>query len=1091
MTPIGNKIKACVVCCAVLMLMLGAAGVARAEGLSDVAMPSVVATPAPTGVTQDRWIQVGPLGGFVPSLAASADYASDRTLFAGTGSGVWKSMDGGDSWKSLTNASGYLCTALAVSPAYKSDGTVFAGTYDKGLWRSSNGGVDWQQLGQVELGRDSYVLALAISPHFLADGTLYASIMGAGIFKSQDRGQTWVPMPIPTSVATHFRALAVSPDYKLDDTVWAGSEEGLLYRSINGGAFWEMIDPYDGPEAVRVRGIALSPEYMRDHTLFVAVSGLGTLRSTNGGESWDHSHPNPASAVVVISPNYANDETVFTSYPHKGEVYASSDGGDSWALLTNGLGDEVVETLCVSPDYRRDGVLWAGLRGSGIYRLRVGSVRPWEPTNEGLAALHVTDLGRSPLLVSDGFMLASTRYGGVFRSLDGGTSWSAVNRGLPGDDRSIYSLAVSSYTSVLGTLFAGGPEGAVFRSSRNIINWTQVYTVPVPPGSMVANRPVVQDFAVSPNFATDRTVFLAAGRGGIAKSEDGGTTFVPILLPARVGIDRLAIVAGYDNNLDSLMAQTLFAGGEAGVVIKTENGGDTWVVLPTGLGSEAKITALAVSPDYVTDQRLLAGYKRSVGGIIGSLDGGATWETMLDLPDDWVTSITFSPGFQADRTIYATLAQGGVYRSIDGGQTWHPYNAGLALLSVSAFAMDVSGSVVVSRGGPLLFVGTEGRSVWRREPPVPTVTLTATPTATTTSTSTAAATATWTATSTATATGTATVTPTATATPTGWPTATHTPTRTATRLYILQMPLIYKQYPKMWKRTGLIDVPIKSLAIDPGNPQIVYAGTANGLYRHPYCGGAWYETSLSQVGVYGIGAAPPPSGHIFCATWGEGVYRSRDGGVNWSTANIGLASPYINAVAVSPNYVQDQTLYAGTNTQGVFKSTDGGDSWTPVNVGLGSLEISSLAIGSSNSELVWAGTFDKGIYRSTDGGQTWAGTPIGNDVVWCVSATADPDLLYAGTDGGVFRSENGGLTWLSTGLGVKTYSLVVPAQDTSFVVAGTSGSGVFLTENGGQTWQSFNQGLENRVVQALTIDWTGCEMLYAGTDDDVWEWHLR
>jgi len=182
----------------------------------------------------------------------------------------------------------------------------------------------------------------------------------------------------------------------------------------------------------------------------------------------------------------------------------------------------------------------------------------------------------------------------------------------------------------------------------------------------------------------------------------------------------------------------------------------------------------------------------------------------------------------------------------------------------------------------------------------------------------------------------------------------------------------------------------------------------------------------------------------------------------------------------------------GPDRDGIFKSTDNGSTWQPVNSGLTSLEISSLAINPANPQIISAGTFNRGIFRSENGGQTWVRTPLGNDVVWCLAASgAHPQVVYAGTDGGVFGSADAGATWSSTALGVKTYSLVIPAQANDLVVAGTSGSGVFVTTNGGSNWTSLNDGLGDRVVQALAIDTASCVALYAGTNDGVWKWSLR
>lgn len=121
---------------------------------------------------------------------------------------------------------------------------------------------------------------------------------------------------------------------------------------------------------------------------------------------------------------------------------------------------------------------------------------------------------------------------------------------------------------------------------------------------------------------------------------------------------------------------------------------------------------------------------------------------------------------------------------------------------------------------------------------------------------------------------------------------------------------------------------INSLAIDPGTPQTVYAGTSNG-----------------------------------------GVFKSIDGGSNWSEVNIGLPDPYVFTLAVDPTTAL--TVYASPDSGGVYKSTDGGANWVTVNTGLIETYIYTLAIDPTTPQTIYAGSGSSGVYKSTDGGDNW------------------------------------------------------------------------------------------------------------------------
>jgi photosystem II stability/assembly factor-like uncharacterized protein len=104
---------------------------------------------------------------------------------------------------------------------------------------------------------------------------------------------------------------------------------------------------------------------------------------------------------------------------------------------------------------------------------------------------------------------------------------------------------------------------------------------------------------------------------------------------------------------------------------------------------------------------------------------------------------------------------------------------------------------------------------------------------------------------------------------------------------------------------------------------------------------------------------------IFAGTSGDGVFKSTDGGISWTQVITGLTNLYVNAFAISPNYATDKTIFAGTNGGGVSKSTNGSSSWSAMNAGLGNLYVWALALAPTTPQTLFAGTLGSSVWEYT------------------------------------------------------------------------------------------------------------------------------
>ncbi len=175
------------------------------------------------------------------ALAASPEFAHDGICFAASQGGLFRSEDGGATWRpaygGIAVTGPVPTTVVAVPPAFPGDRTVFAGV-EGGILRSLDGGHAWSSasLSEPSLRLRPIVSALEISPDFERDGVLFAGTMEDGVFRSADRGASWVAWNFGL-LDLNVLCLAVSPDFANDETLVAATESGL-FVSTNGGRAW-------------------------------------------------------------------------------------------------------------------------------------------------------------------------------------------------------------------------------------------------------------------------------------------------------------------------------------------------------------------------------------------------------------------------------------------------------------------------------------------------------------------------------------------------------------------------------------------------------------------------------------------------------------------------------------------------------------------------------------------------------------------------------------------------------------------------------------------------------------------------------------
>ncbi|MDC1068903.1 T9SS type A sorting domain-containing protein [Candidatus Kapabacteria bacterium] len=209
-----------------------------------------------------------------------------------------------------------------------------------------------------------------------------------------------------------------------------------------------------------------------------------------------------------------------------------------------------------------------------------------------------------------------------------------------------------------------------------------------------------------------------------------------------------------------------------------------------------------------------------------------------------------------------------------------------------------------------------------------------------------------------------------------------------------------------------------------------------------------------------------PSGVIWGASWGGGVYRSTDNSDNFTNVSTGLGNLWVNQVKYG-----DGVLLAATYS-GIYKSTNDGDTWTDINSGIDlTTPLTCSVIKDANT--YFAGSQGDGIYRSTDAGATWLLVNSGLDFRDIVFLYVTPigEILAATKGDGLYKSEDNGDTWIRKNSGLYSNYVTHIEEDGDGVVwASTAGEGMFQTDEETDFWSPYiDTDLRDKNITSFTL----------------------
>ncbi len=651
-------------------------------------------------------------------ITAIAPHPSDpKILVVGAaGGGLWRSTDAGQTW---TGVGGELpAGSLQIGAVtFAADGNrVYAGTgcgdssttkigrsdyavrSSIGALRSNDGGVTWSATKTSP--PSEFYWALSVSP---ANPDEVVAGTNRGIYRTTDGGDTWTSV-LNKSLAdiTDLHVTALSRTGENGNIIYAGLYKpgelpGLVYRSTDGGASWELKSA-GLPGNIETRGRAqLAASPTNSARVYVLISGLDEkqvdmARSDDGGDTWtalkiDRTKVN----ILSTQGNFANVVAVDPKNPdviYAGglDLWRSTDAGATWTQLSDwSPPQEAVKLPYTHADqhavvFGPDGTVYVGNDG-GIYRMTQSPVN-FIGLNKGILSWLVDAICAS----ADGSILLNG-------AQDNGTSLKVNEtewRQIGGGDG--YACLVNPANPQVFTIST--QNQGIQRST----NGGQTFDDSEGLNEAKNNRLFNTILRQHPENAS--RIFTATKRKIWQSNNNGGNWF-------EASKDMPLIEAISDFSITSADGQRMLLVDKKGQVVESNDGGTSWARIgeyPLG-GSAEAIRGERGNPDviYVASKIITAGKER----VWRSTDRGKNWTPISKTGQDKGLPDLPIFAFEIDPKSKDVLWAGtfiGLYRSGDGGQTWARHGAGLPNVPVTDIIFPGDQDKVV--------IGTAGRGLW-------------------------------------------------------------------------------------------------------------------------------------------------------------------------------------------------------------------------------------------------------------------------------------------------------------------------------------------------------------------------------------------
>jgi photosystem II stability/assembly factor-like uncharacterized protein len=688
-----------------------------------------------------KWRLIGPFRGG-RSVAVSGVRGGGSTFYFGSvDGGVWKSDDAGTVWTPLFDSQ-HVASVGALEVAPSDPNIIYAGTGESdirsdlasgdGVYKSTDGGTTWKNVGLKDTRQISRVLVHPRDPNLLfvaALGHAYAPNEERGVFRSADGGETWAKV-LYRGPATGAADLAIADDEPavLFAAMWeahrppwstyapvSGPGSGL-YRSKDAGKTWVQLTGHGLPAGEWGRvGIAVA-RGTRGKRVYATISGqdAGLYRSDDGGSDWIrvNSDSRITSRAWYFSSITADPNDPDVLYIPNVALYKLSDGGKTISIVRGAPGGDDYHQLWINPANSAHMVLGSD-QGTTVSLNGGATWSTWynQPTAQ---FYHVITDNQFPYHV----------YGAQQDSGTAGVASRTDHGQIDARDWFTVSGSESGYIALDPTdpniFYVSGTYGTVSRFDRRTNQSQNIAPSPLNGFTAEITQRKYRD-PWTPVLVSSATA-LYLGTQYVMRTRDGGLHWQTIS-PDLTGAEAAVMAAKphdsatvdnakqrgygvvYTIAPSPLTASQIWAGSDTGLIHVTRDAGKTWQnVTPARVSAWSKITQIEAS-HFTPGEAYAAVDRHRLDDmnpyLFRTRNLGKTWEPIVAGIADHAFLNTIREDPKHKGLLFAGT-EFGVYVSFNDGDHWQPLQLNLPTTSVRDLAVH----------GDDLVVATHGRAFW-------------------------------------------------------------------------------------------------------------------------------------------------------------------------------------------------------------------------------------------------------------------------------------------------------------------------------------------------------------------------------------------